>query len=191
MRHILLLLITLLSASLLFAQTENVKEDLTSVHGYLAVDASPEEAWKAIKENYGHVGNHHKSIKYAYAMNTEVPFYFEAIRHSQIKKTGYLIESITAYDEANKTFTTTIYETSGNTLPLLQQKVSIQKKNVETHVYHEVVYENATRQEIGRIKKWNRNYLRAYKEVIEEMMPKGAKSKHFQKRLASMLYEEL
>jgi len=192
MRNLLLLLITILSTNLLVAQPEKVKGDLpktSSQDGYLAVNASPEEAWKAIKENYGHVGIHHKGIQYAYTMNTEVSFYLGAIRHSQIKKNEYMVESITVYDEANKTFTTIIDEASENTLPLLQQQVSIQEKNGQTYVCHEVLYENATRQEIGKIKKWNRNYLKAYKEVIEEMMPKGAKLKHLQQRLSSMLYE--
>jgi len=84
---------------------------------------------------------------------------------------------------------TTIYEAAENTLPILQQKVSIKQEHGQTYVYHEIVYQKATRQEVAKMKKWNRAYLKAYKEVVEEMMPKELKSKKIQLRLASMLYE--
>lgn len=190
MRYLLLIGLWL-SGSLLWAQPKKalIEEHHTSIYGQLIVASNPEAAWKAIKENYGHVGNHHKGIKYAYALNEQVPFYYGTVRYSQLNKSDYTKESIVAYDEAHKTFTTTIYESSQNALPILQQRVGIQEENGQTFVYHEIVFENVPRQTLAKIKKWNRGYLKAYKEVIEEMMPIDPKSKQFQLRLASMLYE--
>lgn len=190
MRNILLLSM-LLSVSLLWAQPKGaIKTEIeTSIYGQIAVNTSPKMAWKAITENYGHVGNHHRGIKYAYVLNEQVPFHYGTVRHHQIGKTEYTRESIIAYDEANKTYTTIIYEAVDNTLPIHQQKVGIKSENGQTYVYQEVIYKNATRPEVGKMNKWNRAYLKAYKEVIEEMMPQEFKSKQFQLRLASMLYE--
>ncbi|GEM_PF-3894059 len=189
MRNILLLLSILLSASLLFAQPKGEGKTEMSIYGQLAVNTNPETAWKAINENYGHVGNHHKGIKYAYVMEEQLPICYGAVRYSQINKTQSFQESITAYDEGNKKYTTTIYEATEEALPILQQTVGIKIVDGQTYVYQEITYKNTTRQAIGKIKKWNRSYLKAYKEVIEEMMPKAPKSKQFQQRFASMLYE--
>jgi len=191
MKHILIVVSILLSANLLSGQPKEIlaSENNTSIYGELAVNTSPEIAWKAIKENYGHVGNHHKGIKYGYVLNEQVPFHYGTVRHHQMTKTEYTRESIIAYDEANKTYTTLIYEAGENTLPIYQQKVGISNENGQTYVYQKVIYKHANRQEIGKMKKWNRAYLKAYKEVIEEMMRQEPKSKQFQLRLASMLYE--
>lgn len=191
MRNILLLLLLFLSVQPLWAQPQDGdKFNETSIYGQLAIKINPDEAWKAIKENYGHVGNHHKGIKYAYAMDEQVPLNDGAIRYSQLNRTEYLKEAITTYDEANKFFTTTVYETTESNLPILQQTVGIKLVHGQTYVYHEIIYKNGTRLEVGKIKKWNRAYVKAYKEVVEEMMHEESKMKQFQKRLASMLYEE-
>ena len=192
MRNILLLLSILLSASLLWAQPEGaIKTEIEpSIYGQLVVHTNPEAAWKAINENYGHVGNHHKGIKYAYEMEGQMPICYGTVRYSQINKTQSFQESITAYDKGNKKYTTTIYEATADALPILQQTVGIKVVDGQTYVYQEIAYKNATRQTIGKIKRWNRAYLKAYKEVIEEMMRKAPKSKQFQQRFASMLYEE-
>ena len=190
MRNILLLLSILLSASLLLAQAKGEGKTKTSIYGQLAVNTSPGAAWKAINENYGHVGNHHKGIKYGYAMEEQLPICYGTVRYSQINKTQSFQELITAYDAGNKNYTTTIYKATKGTLPILQQTVGIKIVDGQTYVYQEIGYKDATRKEIGKIKKWNRAYLKAYKEVIEEMMHKAPKSKQFQQRFASMLYEE-
>jgi len=192
MKNILLLLTLCLSVQLLWAQPQaGDKSSTTSIYGQLAIKMNPDVAWKAITENYGHVGNHHKGIKYAYAMDEQSSLQVGAIRQSQLNSTQYLKESVITYDEANTFYTTTIFEAVENSLPILQQTVGIKLEHGQTYVYHEIIYKSGTRQEEGKIKKWNRTYLKAYKEVIEEMMPKGPKMKQFQQRLASMLYEEL
>ncbi len=189
MRNILLLLSLLLSASLLFAQSKEDTKAEASIYGQLAVNASPETAWKAINENYGHVGNHHKGIKYGYAIKEQLPIYYGAVRYSQINKTQSFQESITAYDAGNKSYTTTVHGSKAENLPILQQTVGIKIVDGQTYVYQEITHKNAARQVVAKIKKWNRSYLKAYKEVIEEMMHKATKSKQFQQRFASMLYE--
>jgi len=190
MRFMLFILNFLFNIWLVGAQPNQVvAENTPSIYGQLAVNTSPEVAWKAITENYGHVGNHHKGIKYAYTFNEQMPFYYGAVRHNQLSKTQYLKESITVYDVTNKRYTTTIYEASEQALPIVQQTVGIKSVNGQTYVYLEIGYKNATRQEVGKIKKWNRAYLKAYEEVIEELTSKAPKSKRFQLRLASMLYE--
>lgn len=193
MKYILLLLTLFFNTNLFWAQPKEVIDTPTkaSITGELAIKTSPDEAWKAIKENYGHVGNHHKGIKYAYAMDEHVPLLEGVIRYSQLNSTEFLKESITTYDEINKCYTTTIFESPENSLPILHQIVGIKQADGVTYVYHKIIYKNATRKEVGKIRKWNRAYLKAYKEVIEEMMPKGPKMKQFHQRLASMLYEEL
>ena len=192
MRPFLLLASLILSSSLLWAQSDkaDVVKSSGNVYGQLAVTTSPEMAWKAITENYGHVGNHHRGIKYAYILKEQVPSHHGTIRHSQLNRTAYTKESIIAYDEGNKTYTTFIYEASQNVLPILRQKVGIKQENGQTYVYQKITYSpKVSRQDMGRIKKWNKAYLKAYKEVIEEMMPKEPKAKQIQLRVASMLYE--
>lgn len=190
MKNILLLLSILLNASLLLAQLKGaIKTEIeTSIYGQIAVNTSPKTAWKAINENYGHVGNHHKGIKYGYVMEEQVPVGYGTVRYSQINKTQSFQESITVYDKGNKKYTTTISKATERALPILQQTVGIKIIDGQTYVYQEIMYKNAIRQTVGKIKKWNRAYLKAYKEVIEEMMPREPKSKQFQQRFASMLY---